>query len=263
MSENTGQGESEDTGGGSTGQDPYVERLRPDPSQPPQRVVVLSGLLGNSDRPGYKRLYFNRALDYFAEFRSEDVVHTEQIPSDQHPMLGLDATRVSIRWDATIDYTWTKVARPLDEFDLDIRLGSAMARGPILPPETRGTDCPGFTAYRCNTVADCGPRDTIQITICRGNTCIDVCDTRVTCETCQTECGQATCATCETQCGQQTCATCQTCQTQCGQATCATCQTQCGQATCATCQTECGQATCDCETLNPHVFTCGPNPQCA
>jgi hypothetical protein len=33
-------------------QDPYVERLRPDPSQPPERVRVLEGLLGDSDREG-------------------------------------------------------------------------------------------------------------------------------------------------------------------------------------------------------------------
>jgi hypothetical protein len=47
-------------------QDPHVERLRPDPSQPPQRVIVLQGLLGHSDRPGYQRLYFTPELDYYA-----------------------------------------------------------------------------------------------------------------------------------------------------------------------------------------------------
>jgi len=124
MSDSPSQEGSEESGGGSPGQgqDPYVERLRPDPSQPPQRVIVLSGLLGDSDRPGYRRLYFNTNLDYFAEFRTEDVVHSERIPSDQAPMLGLDATRVSIRREATINYTWARRARPLDEFDLDIRL---------------------------------------------------------------------------------------------------------------------------------------------
>jgi hypothetical protein len=47
-------------------QDPYVERLRPDPSQPPEAVRILEGLLGDSDREGYRRLYFNRELDYYA-----------------------------------------------------------------------------------------------------------------------------------------------------------------------------------------------------
>jgi hypothetical protein len=32
------------------GQDPFVERMRPDPSQPPEAVRVLEGLMGDSDR---------------------------------------------------------------------------------------------------------------------------------------------------------------------------------------------------------------------
>jgi len=47
------------------GQDPYVERRRPDPSQPPEPVRILEGFLGDSDREGYKRLYFNR--EHFQE----------------------------------------------------------------------------------------------------------------------------------------------------------------------------------------------------
>jgi hypothetical protein len=49
-------------GGGGPGdpeelpQHPYVERLKPDPTQPAKRVVDLTGLPGNSDRPGYQRL---------------------------------------------------------------------------------------------------------------------------------------------------------------------------------------------------------------
>src|SRR3712207_4517435 len=56
------------------GQDPYVEKLRPDPSQPPEAVRILEGFLGESDREGYRRLYFTRELDYYMEFRAEDVV---------------------------------------------------------------------------------------------------------------------------------------------------------------------------------------------
>jgi hypothetical protein len=56
------------------GQDPFVERRRPDPSQLPERVRILEGLLDDSDREGYKRLYFTRELDSYAEFRAEDVV---------------------------------------------------------------------------------------------------------------------------------------------------------------------------------------------
>jgi hypothetical protein len=75
------------------GQDPYVERLRPDPSRPLEEVRILEGLLGDSDREGYKRLYFNRELDRYAEFRVEDVLFSEPIPPDQPPVLGKQAFR--------------------------------------------------------------------------------------------------------------------------------------------------------------------------
>jgi hypothetical protein len=63
-------------GGGARGpnagkelpQHPLVESLRPDPSQPAKKTVVLIGLPGKSDRPGYQRLYLTTKLDYYAEF---------------------------------------------------------------------------------------------------------------------------------------------------------------------------------------------------
>jgi hypothetical protein len=106
------------------GQDPFVERRRPDPSQPPEAVRILEGLLGDSDREGYKRLYFNRALDHYAEFRTEDVAFRESIPSEQAPLVGYEATRVGIRRDATIEFTRVRTPRPVDEFDLDVRLAA-------------------------------------------------------------------------------------------------------------------------------------------
>jgi hypothetical protein len=48
-------------------QHPLVERLKPDPSQPPKKVLVLIGLPGKSDRQGYQRLYLTTKLDYYAE----------------------------------------------------------------------------------------------------------------------------------------------------------------------------------------------------
>jgi hypothetical protein len=263
-----GADDSGDDARARAGQDPFVERLRPDPAEPPTPSVELAGLLGDSDRPGYRRVYFTRALDQFAEFRSDDVLHTEPIPKEQAPFQGLDATRVTLRRGAPVDYTHTRVAGAVDEFDVDVRLGQPSAMQPVIgmQAETWEAECPGPSFFApCQTDFTCICGDTIQITICRGATCIDVC----TDVTCRTDCNQATCATCRTQCGQATCApTCRTCATQCQQATCITCQTACGQATCQTCRTRCGQPTCrTCETLcggtcNPHVFTCGPNPQC-
>jgi hypothetical protein len=263
--------------GGGIEQDPWVERLRPEPSAPPSEVATLEGLAGKSDRDGWARIYFNTSLTYYAEFRREDVVYTEAVPAEQAPMKGLKSTRVGVRKDAVIEYTRTTRARPRGGMDLDVQLAAARPRLAAQPdtffdcPATIGVECPtqpfgcvtdpnrtcgcptGRTDCICPTVDTCGR------TICIGHTCIEVCDT----QTCPTVCGN-TCQTCATRCNQPTCqATCQTCATRCGQATCNTCQTQCGQATCNTCRTQCDQVTCDtcgirCPTINPHVFTCGP-----
>ncbi|MFD8220927.1 hypothetical protein ACFV2U_46525 [Streptomyces sp. NPDC059697] len=203
-------------------QDPYVERFRPDPATPPQRVITLLGLLGNSDREGYKRLYFSRKLDQYAEFKAEDVVATEPIPADRQPFIGLDATSVSITRDASVEYTWATTGQPGDEFDLDVRLGSpgmASAVHPltITPPDnTNDPSCGGIcpTQYGWNTCHTCHG--------CPTNTCNTQCQ-QGTCQTCNT---------CQTQCQQNTCPTCDTCQTQCDQATCRTCLTLCGQWAC-------------------------------
>jgi len=221
MSENAESGRPEAAGGETSGQHPYVERLRPDPSQPPRRVLVLTGLRGDSIRPGYQRLYFTRGLDHFAEFRSEDVIFSEPVPADESPLTGLEATRVTLARDATIDFTRTRTARPIDEFDLDIRLGVARRAG----------FGPGVLTFEPCTDGTC---DT-----CRGRGCVFPTER----DTCPTDCGQATCDTCLTRCDQQTCgqATCATCETCCGQATC-------GQATCHTCLTACDPAGCA-----PHV----------
>jgi len=179
-------------------QDPIVGRLRPDPAQPPERTLTLTGFLGDSDRAGFRRLYFTRDLDYYAEFRAEDVVHVAPIPADEQPFRGEDATVVSLRRDATIEYTRTRTTRPPDEFDIDVRLGRPL---------------------RANFV--CAHTD------CDFNTC-NTCETRCfgTCDTCDTQCGQATCA--------GTCRTCGTCRGQdtCPAVTCGTCFQTCEGRTC-------------------------------
>jgi hypothetical protein len=222
-------------------QDPLVERLRPDPSEPPQPVIVLEGLLGDSDREGYRRLYLTRALDYYAEFRAADVIDIATIEPDQPPFLGETASRVTLPRDAPIDFTRSVPARAADEFDLDVRLGPSRLAGPaaltpdcaVLPPTRQFTDCLPFT---CDT--------------CLRTQC-EYCLTRVTCKTCETQCG--TCDTCvRTRC--QTCVTCFTCET---------CPTQCDTCTltCATCQTQCEtclRTVCDgCLTQDRTCDTCG------
>src|SRR5216684_3957728 len=223
-------------------QHPLVDQLKPDPSQPARRFIVLTGLPGNSDRPGYQRLYLTTKLDYYAEFPASDMVHAEAVPADQSQFAGHEATRVRIGRDATIHYIWARSPQPVDEFDLDVRLGAAGAASPALPIRTGVTCFPDGTA--------CGTCD---------GTCDDTCPH--TCQTCHGTCrtcpGQATCHTCP---GQATCAG-QTCVfTQCNQNTCQTCQTQCNQATCNTCRTQCGQVTCD-DTCHRTCITC-IHPHC-
>jgi hypothetical protein len=241
-------------GAGSPGdlpQHPLVERLKPDPSQPAKRVVDLIGLPGKSDRPGYQRLYLTTKLDYFAEFLASDMVYSEAVAADQSPLPSQEATRVGVAQDATIHYVWARSPQPVDEFDLDIRLGAAGV-GPARPTTAIGV--PG-TCETCPTQCDTCPGDTCH-------TCQTQCN-QATCHTCQTQCNQPTCHTCQTQCNQPTCAaTCVTCQTQCNQATCHTCQTQCNQATCHTCQTQCNQHTCagTCVTCLHTCATCCGHP---
>lgn len=240
-------------------EDPLVARLRPEPGATPVASVLLEGLAGRSDREGNVRVYFNVALNYFAEFAQADVVFSEAIPPEQSPFPGHKATRVAIRQDAVIEYTRTTTARAADPFAVDARRGQAGRPMSIQPsdpgfpcsPATIGIECP-TQPFGCPTDQTCG---------CGTGRTDCICPTD---NTCRTDCGGATCNTCRTDCGQATCATCNqaTCAT-CNQATCNTCATACNQATCNTCRTDCGGRTCvTCDTCNPHVFTCGNQTAC-
>lgn len=238
--------------------DDYVRRMRPNPEDPPQRVVVLSGLLGDSDRPGWRRLYLSRDLNRYAEFRDEDLVYREAIPAEQPPMRGFESSRVGVRRGARIDFIVSRQGQSLDEFDLDLRIGSRGA-GALPVPNTLPGWCQGGTDdFDCYDTPGCGFATAIP-TQC-GFTCGDTC--QPTCyDTCPQTCNIFhTCvlsqcaATCQTQCG--TCAN--TCPHTCAD-TCQTCQTQCG-----TCQTQCEACPtvpprCDPGTGRPH--TCPPQCQ--
>ena len=235
---------------GGLHQHPLVERLKPDPAQPVKRVIELTGLPGESDRPGYQRLYLTSRLEYYAEFPTEDIVHSEILSADRSPFPRLESTRVSVRREATITYTWVRSHQPVDEFDLDVRLGApstgrravpqdicdsahSICAGTELCTETCGA-CTATCGFCTDTCGGGGCTAGGTCDTCHGVTCVGTCDD--TCRTCPTDCRQGTCNTCDTQCNQATCAgtcnqaTCQTCQTQCG-----TCDTQCG-----TCRTQCG-----------------------
>lgn len=141
-------------------QDEYVRQVRPDPAQPPQRGLDLTGLLGDSDRAGHRRLYFNRSLDYYAEFPIDDVMFVESVPPDEPPLVGLAATRVTLRRDAQITYARNRQAT-LDEFDLDVqlrRVGSfRLALEASDPRICRTIDICNITDVTCNTCLMCSP----------------------------------------------------------------------------------------------------------
>jgi hypothetical protein len=172
-------------------QDPFVERLRPNPSEPPIPIRVLEGLLGSSDREGYWRLYFSRQLDNYAEFRAEDVVYSEPIPPDQHPFVGQQATRVGIRRDATIEYTRVRTPRPVDEFDLDVRLMDPTRRPKLKPMTMPGeAESCGGTCGPTACAATCEGATCFELT-CGGETCVRFTCVRFTCGL--TLCGEAAC----------------------------------------------------------------------
>jgi hypothetical protein len=116
----------------------------------------MYGFLGDSDRSGFRRLYFTRDLDYYAEVRVEDVVQIDSIPADQQPFPGDEATRLTLRRDATVEYTRVRVPQSINEFDADVRLRRRRRlffdrrRGVYVErlPETEPyTDCHEFTCY--------------------------------------------------------------------------------------------------------------------
>jgi hypothetical protein len=147
-------------GGGAQGpnagkelpQHPLVESLRPDPSQPAKKALVLIGLPGRSDRPGYQRLYLTTKLDYYVEFLVSGILKAETIPADKSPFPGHEATQVTIGRDANTQYTLAKSQQPIDEFDLDVRLGGQIAAvaGALFASQF----CPTHNIY-CLTVT-CG-----------------------------------------------------------------------------------------------------------
>ena len=126
-------------------QDPLVERLRPDPAQPAEPTKTLSGLLGDSDRPGNRRLYFTAELDYYAEFRVEDVVAYADIAPTSRRSSASRRRGSRCARDAPVEFTRAHHARALDEFDLDVRLAPRLP----VPPEPNTFGCPDTEFFGC------------------------------------------------------------------------------------------------------------------
>ncbi len=241
--------------------DPFVAARINDPTAAPPATLTLVGLLGDSDRPGRRRLYLNTRLDYWVEVRTEDVLAVEDVGPGQPPFQGLDATRLTVARDAALDYVRTAVAGASDPFS--VQPMTAMARPMPAFAETWEAECPGPSWGDCPTDIGCPTANECPSgwTVCKPRTCRETqgatcqtCDTcRHTCDTCH----GGTCRSCNGDCDTQFGATCVTCATVCG-ATCGpTCVNTCN-ATCgATCNATCN-ATCGNTCLNTCGGTCGP-----
>jgi len=203
-------------------QDPRVEGLRPDPSQPTPRIRPLAGLWGDSDRPGYARLYLTRDLTVYAEFRVEDVVMTTDIPSERAPFLGEQATRIELPYDANIELTRSHRISDVDDFDLDLRLGTRVAFASVGFASSGPDDClkgADDTDWPCGDTCDAflcptfiGPRGGQCPGGGRGRDSADcptgTCVGATNCGTCDTNFGATNCGTCDTDFGQTNCGGC-------------------------------------------------------
>jgi hypothetical protein len=191
MSEHDDANATDQTAGDaeSRPQDPRVELLRPDPSQPATQVRTLRGLWGNSDRPGYKRLYLSSSLESYAEFRVEDVLDVADIAPQRAPFVGEQATRVTLRRDAHVDITHSRRAGAADPFDLDIRFGRRIISAE-LPMEDSVQE-------PCSVVLDCLLGATPGDVLCEDSRTCGTCHGQNTCH------GMGTCVdfTCDESCG--------------------------------------------------------------
>jgi hypothetical protein len=89
--------EKETSGTSGLRQDPLVDKLRSDPTQPP--VIGCRGYLGRSEKAGCWRLYLTRALTDYLEVAETDIVHQESLATAHDPDAG---SRIWIKETATL-----------------------------------------------------------------------------------------------------------------------------------------------------------------
>jgi hypothetical protein len=73
-----GRGASSSGGGSKIPRDAFVSRLVPDPANLEDAAPrVLRGYVGDSDEPGYSRIYCGQGLEVYADVRDDDILHYE------------------------------------------------------------------------------------------------------------------------------------------------------------------------------------------
>jgi len=131
----------EEEGPQGQAQNERVNRVRPRPTDLPARVFEVVGFLGDSDRPGYARLYLNRALTYYMEFPREDA-QFERVPQGEHPVPDEDVTRVMLPQDAQVEYVRSQKLNEPDEFDIDVDVSPIAGADLGLPWPISARICP-------------------------------------------------------------------------------------------------------------------------
>ncbi len=119
-------------------QDDYVARMRPTPSDPPPAGLELAGVLGDSDRPGMRRLYLGADMRSYVEFSTADVIAVRDVPPGQPPFIAEGATAVTLRAGARIDLTRS---HNTDDFEV--------AFGPWTGPDAVGGGLPDGMSNEC------------------------------------------------------------------------------------------------------------------
>lgn len=130
---------------GGRPQDDYVNRRRPQPADAAPGGLTISGVLGDSDRAGFRRLYLRPGLDRWIEFATADVIDVSDIPPDFPPFIGEKATSVTLRPRARIDFTQTHSADELDIEFSSIRVPEA--QWGWVPPELKTVFCPPWPPW--------------------------------------------------------------------------------------------------------------------
>lgn len=229
------------------------------PKQAAEGSRSLTGIPGESRNATHLLIYPTLDQSRFIEIPYEDIVASQSLSPEESPFGAAGGVRVMVRQNATITsgLVTAKDGEARDDFDLDIRLGTA---GRVEKrddgDDTENGDC-GDTVDECDNTGDvCDQTDDDECILPTEGDCnTDVADcgvrtrdedTCVTCGECKTI---ATCATC----GRQTCATCETCETC---VTCVTCEAECKRPTLEGCETAVTRCAGDCE-VGTRV-TCSP-----
>lgn len=151
----------------------FIQKLVPDPSQPPD-VGLLTGYLGKSSRPGHSRLYLTLELSSYVDIPDADILHTQSLKNDGNLLGG---TLVWVNRDADLKSTTTTGREMQADFlrgsiasQATTRARSSAVRAlPPLPSTFTVTEC---ATCPTNDRDTCFPA-TCTLTICYTQVIID------------------------------------------------------------------------------------------